>query len=675
MADGGTALIPASGEHPRLGMAAIGRASAHGAAAQGPVRVAFAGRTSTEDQQDPTISIPRQLRSCRSALPEQAVMVAHFYDVESGRAALAQRGRGRAHERFSIPVPRDGGIADLLAEAERSDRRFDVVICESIDRISRRTYEGTLIEHTLEKAGVLLLASDEPITLTGKRATQVLTRRVKQGIAEWYVLEMLEKAWGGFCEHTDQGFNIGKPPYGYAAEKVPHPVPARRAQGKSKTRLIPDPDRAAAVQAMFAWRVVERLGYAAIADRLNTDLVSYPPPQPTRLEMAVGRWTESAVHGVLHNPKYTGYMVWNRRATKRLRGRVNPVSDWVWSSRPTHDALTSRDLFLAAWGVAEQRERSRSVGANDAHPQTKREYRLRTYLFCAECDRRMFGKARRETLYYACETDGKVPEGHPRSLWVREDQLLNGLNWFFNSRILGEDRRELLSAELAELDTSAAVAQQDRTAAIRHSLATNQTSRSRLIRSLETTDDPYGDLANEVNRRLAELRAEHVAVTEELERIEASPVPVPAPELLDGLPLLSLDLSRLPEARVRAIFEAFRLQMYYDRRNRTVRCRVTLTGDTVAAAADSVAKGEQTAALTCGVPICFVPPAGFEPAHLPPEGSALSPELRGLSDRVRLAALSGATFGDPIRFGHAQPAPGPRRRRRSDHPAAHRDQP
>ncbi|WP_372442235.1 recombinase family protein [Actinomadura violacea] len=107
---------------------------------------------------------------------------------------------------MAIPVPRDGGIQDLLEEASRSDRRFDAVICESIDRISRRTYIGTLIENTLEEAGVLLFAADEPIVLNGKRASQVLTRRVKQGVAEWYVLELLEKSWGGFEAHTDQGY-------------------------------------------------------------------------------------------------------------------------------------------------------------------------------------------------------------------------------------------------------------------------------------------------------------------------------------------------------------------------------------------------------------------------------------------------------------------------------------
>lgn len=79
------------------------------------------------------------------------MIVAHFYDVESGRAALSERGRGSAHEQFRIPVPRDGGIQDLLDESERPDRRFDAVICDAIDRIARNTYFGTKIEYKLEQ--------------------------------------------------------------------------------------------------------------------------------------------------------------------------------------------------------------------------------------------------------------------------------------------------------------------------------------------------------------------------------------------------------------------------------------------------------------------------------------------------------------------------------------------
>jgi site-specific DNA recombinase len=241
----------------------------HGA--RGVIRLAWVGRTSTEDQQDPTLSLPRQLRSARQVLPDNGVIVAHFYDVESGRKDLAHRGRGTAHEAFDIPIPREGGIQDLLAEADRPDRRFDAVICESIDRISRRTYFGTLIEHRLEQAGVLLLAADEPFQLDPgpgrtKTATQVLTRRVKQGVAEWYVRDMLEKSWDGFAVHTEAGFNVGKPCYGYRPRRVPHPVPGKRAKGAKKTYLDPDPVQAPVVHRIFTFRVGKRLGLVPSLD-------------------------------------------------------------------------------------------------------------------------------------------------------------------------------------------------------------------------------------------------------------------------------------------------------------------------------------------------------------------------------------------------------------------------
>jgi site-specific DNA recombinase len=305
------------------------------------------------------------------------------------------RGQGTAHRAFDLRIPRDGGIPDLLAEARRPNRRFDAVICESIDRIARRTHYGAKIEHELEQAGVALFAADEPILLSGKRATAILTRRVKQGVAEWYVLEMLEKSWDGACEHTRQGWNVGRPPYGYQAEPIPHPVPARRAEGRTKTRLRPDPVGAAVVRQIFAWRVTERLGYRAIAERLNQDPDRYPPPVSPDPARSRDCWGYSAVLEVLRNPKYTGYMVWNRRASKK-GGRHNPPEAWIWSPQPTHEPIISRELFAAAQQVAPQRRGSRSGADLNRHPQTRRSYSLRSLVICELCGRRMRGKLRRK---------------------------------------------------------------------------------------------------------------------------------------------------------------------------------------------------------------------------------------------------------------------------------------
>ena len=300
-------------------------------------------------------------------------------------------------------VPRDGGIQDLLTDAKSSTRRFDAVICESIERVARRTYYGTKIEHDLEAAGVALFAADEPIVLSGKRATTILTCRVKQGVAEWYVLETLEKAWDGFCEHTRQGWNVGVPPYGYVAEKIPHSVPARRAEGKTKTRLLPDPARAPVVHQIYAWRISEDLGYAAIAERLNADPDRYPVPRSLDPGGQRDVWNRSSVRKLLVNPKYSGFMVWNRRASKK-GGAVNSKNAWVWSEQPTHELLVTKDLFEAAAAVAASRQGSRNAaGANLAHLDTKRAYLLRSFVFCEMCGRRMFDKSRRRIAYMACQ--------------------------------------------------------------------------------------------------------------------------------------------------------------------------------------------------------------------------------------------------------------------------------
>jgi DNA invertase Pin-like site-specific DNA recombinase len=271
------------------------QANASAAAGNRRLRLAWMGRTSDDEVQDPTISLPRQLRAVPAAMSDGMEIVLHFWDIETSRKELDARGSSNAWRQFDVPIPRDGGIADLLAEARDPLRRFDAVICESIDRIARLTYQSTKIEHDLEQLGIPLLAADEPITRSAqtgrieKKAGLVLLRRAKQGVAEWYVLEMLEKSRSGIEIHTDQGFNVGKPPYGYVADKVRHPVPAKRADGKHKTRLALDPFRAPVVATIFDLRVNGGESYRAIAGHLNADLEAFPPPQPVDPERALGR--------------------------------------------------------------------------------------------------------------------------------------------------------------------------------------------------------------------------------------------------------------------------------------------------------------------------------------------------------------------------------------------------
>ncbi|GAA2653659.1 recombinase family protein [Nonomuraea recticatena] len=544
-----------------------------------PLAVAWLGRTSTDDRQDPTLSLPRQLTAARNALPGECLIVAHFYDVESGRMDLDARGRGQAHELLDIPIARDGGIQDLLAEAERPDRRFAAVICESVERVARRTYFGTKIEYELEQAGVMLLAADEPMPqLTPPRggrarklATPVLTRRVKQAVAEWYVLQMLELSWDAFCEHTEQGWNVGKPCYGYRAKKVPHPVAAKLAEGRSKSRLVPHPVEGPTVTHIFMLRAVQRLGYDAIADRLNLESGKHPPPTPADPRRALGRWSGSAVREILKNPKYTGYMVWNRRATKQ-GGKNNPPSEWIWSPRPTHEPLVTEEVFQAVTSTSRSRRGSRSTAGISNHPQAARVYVLRSYIFCDFCERRMYGKSRMGIPYYACEPDmrsqkdrGDWHARHPRSLWIREDDLLDLVHKFFAEHIFSAQRvrkfvpdnvvPERLRKELLDLER-------------------------RLDNVLVQVEGhiPTGD--EEIDR---DFRAQLQARFADLARTRRTKAEEAAAWAVNGglggdLELLnkSSNLAALDEELQRKLFDAFNLELRYSGDTDEVLIRVTL---------------------------------------------------------------------------------------------------
>ncbi len=554
------------------------------------VRAAFLARVSTDDQQDPTLSLPRQFANCQAALLDGWEITVLFWDIESGRKDLDRRGRGHAHEHIKVPLPRDGGLADLLAEAEYPGRRFDVVICESIDRLARRTYIGTTIEHDLEQVGVRLYAADEPIDPRGKRATGLLTRRVKQGVAEWYVIDMLERSWDGFKVHTGQGWNIGKPPYGYAADKVDHPVPAKAAEGQTKTRLIPDLVRAPAVEHIFRLRVMERLGYDAIAARLNADRDRYPVPEPTSPRRRRGTWSGSAVRDILTNPKYTGYMVWNRRATKS-GGKVNPPEAWVWSDQPTHEPLVSRETFEAAAQVAQVRRGSRSEpGPNTAHRHTRHGYLLRSYVHCGGCGQRMFGKTRHGRAYYSCYPAGnnadrldRYPTDHPKAVYVREDALTEALDHVIATRVFGPDRRTFLRQALAQRPSRQRHAEATRAETLREQIDDLTARQDRLITELETTDPSDRTFRDRLRHRFDALESERADKTRQLTELEKTLTSQPEPdvELLDQLPILAgINLTEVPERLQRKLYDALQLQIHYDRPDHA-RFRLTLTDDTV----------------------------------------------------------------------------------------------
>ncbi len=98
--------------------------------------------------------------------------------------------------------------------------------------------------------------------------------------------------------------------------------------------------------------------------------------------------------------------------------RLDQPLEWVWSSKPTHDALVDLETLVQAQQSAERRERSRTAPGRNPDPQTKRVYRLRSFLLCHQCGRRLYGKTKRSTPYYVCQPKKAWrADGHPLSTW------------------------------------------------------------------------------------------------------------------------------------------------------------------------------------------------------------------------------------------------------------------
>src|SRR6185437_9857690 len=192
---------------------------------------------------------------------------------------------------------------------------------------------------------------------------------------EWYRFELKEKASDGFKVHSRDGYNTGPVPYGYAPDRSPHPVPAKAAQGRTKTRLVPDPVTAPVVAQIFQWRVEGRLGMNTIARLLNADPIKYPPAGKA------GCWQVSVIARILANPKYTGYMVYGRTALKNGQRRQAAADKWLWSDQPAHPPIVTREVWDAAQTAGAEHGTSRDPGTG-SHPAAAESYPLRGIIRC-----------------------------------------------------------------------------------------------------------------------------------------------------------------------------------------------------------------------------------------------------------------------------------------------------
>ena len=586
------------------------------------MRVAFYGRVSTDDAQDPSLSIPRQLSKCEEALsPIGEKVGVTFWDVESGRKALEERGNGKRDWSNEVGVPRAGGLPELLRSTQEGE--VDAVIVESIDRLSRMTADGTRIERELEERDVALFAADEPLNSS---ATAILTRRVKQGVAEWYVRDLIERSRAGMEESVRQGWHTGGPaPYGYLLEPHPHPNPQKAREGRKKHRLVVDTVRGPIVLLIFTWYVEEDLGLGTICERLNSDLDRYPPPKRNRKDEndLPQTWSKSQLHSLLRNPKYTGYNVWGRHDKRRGRPVKRPRDQWVWSAEPTHEALVSRELFDAIEERAQQRNAPSKAKRPKAYPQRQgkragRLYVLRGRVYCGLCGRRMEGSCQRDEHWMRCQYVSRRGvaaadlSGHPRVLGIKESVLIDAVRGFMAERLFGPERLTFLREELLDAATEGAWQERDSELARLH--AEEEQVKQALYRQslrLEEHDDPDHPVVKLATQRIEELSGKATAITAQIAELKASQPEEPRREdieaILTEVPDLRGVLTKAKGEELIDLLDAFDVQVTYDKPNRTLELSALLSSDFVSSPdAKRPPDGRSRNSSIAG--------AGFEPA-------------------------------------------------------------
>lgn len=309
---------------------------------QSPVRVAIYARFSSDLQK--STSIDDQIRLCRArAQKDQWEIVGTYEDHAASGASLLRP-----------------GIQRLQRDAE--DRRFDIVLSEALDRLSRNQTDISALYEALTFAGVEIETLSE-----GK--VGMLHIGVTGTMNAMFLKELARKTRRGLSGRVERGKSAGGKAYGYNV------VRSLREDGElNRGDLEIDADQTAIVIRIFN-AYVEGMSPNKIADMLNQEGIA-GPRGPS--------WDKSTIHGnpkrgtgILNNELYVGRRIWNRqefrkdpRSGKR-QARPNAEAEFQVAEVPD-----LRIVPQELWDAAKARQQSRTLKRPDAKAWQRRKPRF-----------------------------------------------------------------------------------------------------------------------------------------------------------------------------------------------------------------------------------------------------------------------------------------------------------
>jgi site-specific DNA recombinase len=363
------------------------------------MRAAIYARYSSDNQRD--ASIEDQVRQCRARIDEEEWQRGEVYSDHAISGATTLR----------------PGYQKMLEDARSG--RFEVLVAEALDRLSRDQENIAGLFKQLSFAGVRL------ITLSEGEIGE-LHVGLKGTMNALFLKDLAQKTRRGLEGRIRHGKAGGGLCFGY---DIVHSVDPAGEPVRGERRINQ-------IEAFIVRRIFEEFvkgrSPRAIAGALNKEKIPGPAGRTWGPSTIYGNWRRGT--GILNNELYIGRLVWNRQQfikdpnTGRRQARLNPETKWIVESVPQ---LRIVDDHL--WKLVKERQReSRSrVMTEDKGIRSERarrpRYLLSGLLRCGACGG---GYSKISQSHYGCSTARN--KGTCRNLLtLRRDELeakvLNGL--------------------------------------------------------------------------------------------------------------------------------------------------------------------------------------------------------------------------------------------------------
>jgi DNA invertase Pin-like site-specific DNA recombinase len=270
------------------------------------------------------------------------------------------------------------GFMELINLAKQKPRPFDKVYVWDTSRISRDQITQAVLIREMERAGVEVFFVKLPTT--NNEMVNMLLRAIYGVFDQLHSMKSAQDAKRGMKENIMQGYRAGGPaPYGY---RLIHTEKGTNKRGEpiSKSRLEPDPEKAAVVKEVFQ-RVADGESRGAIA----RDFTERGVPR----SRGGTRWDTNAVTLILNNSDaYLGKATWNRSGDRERRRRnpnaekVRPETEWVVNEN-AHEPIISEELA--------QRVQARRRRYARKSPHVVSSNLLEDLAWCEHCEKRLQG--------------------------------------------------------------------------------------------------------------------------------------------------------------------------------------------------------------------------------------------------------------------------------------------